>query len=124
MIGVGDLMQSLSLVEFIPAQDGRKAKLEERARHYEPIWTTSLCHLDEERWLEADSQGNLIVLQRNADAPTEQDRSRLEVTSEIGIGEQINRIRKLHVPAGDNTIVHPRAFLASVSISGSSFKQG
>ncbi|RSM00698.1 hypothetical protein CEP52_008989 [Fusarium oligoseptatum] len=113
MIGVGDLMQSLSLVEFIPAQDGRKAKLEERARHYEPIWTTSLCHLDEERWLEADSQGNLIVLQRNVDAPTEQDRSRLEVTSEIGIGEQINRIRKLHVPAGDNTIVHPRAFLAS-----------
>ncbi|KAI8723333.1 DNA damage-binding protein 1 [Fusarium sp. LHS14.1] len=113
MIGVGDLMQSLSLVEFIPAQDGRKAKLEERARHYEPIWTTSICHLDEERWLEADSQGNLIVLQRNVDAPTEQDRSRLEVTSEIGIGEQINRIRKLHIPAGDNAIVHPRAFLAS-----------
>ena len=117
MIGVGDLMQSLSLVEFVPAQDGNKAKLEERARHYESIWTTAVCHIEGERWLEADSQGNLIVLQQNVDAPTEQDRSRLQITSEIGIGEQINRIRKLNVPAADNSIVHPRAFLATVSNS-------
>lgn len=115
MIGVGDLMQSLSLVEFIPAQDGNKAKLEERARHFEPLWTTAVCHIEGERWLEADSQGNLVVLQRNADAPTEQDRRRLEIISEMSIGEQINRIRKLHVPAAENSIVHPRAFLASVS---------
>ncbi|CAJ0549478.1 Ff.00g030910.m01.CDS01 [Fusarium sp. VM40] len=113
MIGVGDLMQSLSLVEFIPAQDGNKAKLEERARHFEPLWTTAVCHIEGERWLEADSQGNLVVLQRNADAPTEQDRRRLEIISEMSIGEQINRIRKLHVPAAENSIVHPRAFLAS-----------
>lgn len=117
MIGVGDLMQSLSLVEFVPAQDGNKAKLEERARHYESIWTTAVCHIEGERWLEADSQGNLIVLQQNVNAPTEQDRSRLQITSEIGIGEQINRIRKLNVPAADNSIVHPRAFLATVSNS-------
>ncbi|KAH7189364.1 mono-functional DNA-alkylating methyl methanesulfonate N-term-domain-containing protein [Fusarium flagelliforme] len=114
MIGVGDLMQSLSLIEFVPAQDGNKAKLEERARHYESIWTTAVCHIEGERWLEADSQGNLVVLQQNVDAPTEQDRSRLQITSEIGIGEQINRIRKLNVPAADNSIVHPRAFLATV----------
>ncbi|KAJ4138175.1 hypothetical protein NW768_001993 [Fusarium equiseti] len=113
MIGVGDLMQSLSLIEFVPAQDGNKAKLEERARHYESIWTTAVCHIEGERWLEADSRGNLVVLRQNVDAPTEQDRSRLEITSEIGIGEQINRIRKLNVPAADNSIVHPRAFLAS-----------
>ncbi|CAG7564067.1 unnamed protein product [Fusarium equiseti] len=114
MIGVGDLMQSLSLIEFVPAQDGNKAKLEERARHYESIWTTAVCHIEGERWLEADSQGNLVVLQQNVDAPTEQDRSRLQITSEIGIGEQINRIRKLNVPAADNSIVHPQAFLATV----------
>ncbi|EWY96646.1 DNA damage-binding protein 1 [Fusarium oxysporum NRRL 32931] len=113
MIGVVDLMQSLSLVEFIPAQDGNKAKLEERARHFEPLWATSVCHIEGERWLEADSKGNLVVLQRNVDAPTEQDRSRLEITSEMNIGEQINRIRKLHVPMAENGIVHPRAFLAS-----------
>ncbi|KAF5022284.1 hypothetical protein F66182_5661 [Fusarium sp. NRRL 66182] len=113
MIGVSDLMQSLSLVEFVPSQDGNKAKLEERARHFEPLWATAVCHVEGERWLEADSQGNLVVLQRNVDAPTEQDRSRLEVTSEMSIGEQINRIRKLHVPTAENSIVHPRAFLAS-----------
>ncbi|KAK7427474.1 hypothetical protein QQZ08_006080 [Neonectria magnoliae] len=112
-IGVVDLMQSLALVEFIPSQDGSKAKLEERARHYEPGWATSVCHLDKERWLEGDAQGNIIVLQRNAEALTEQDRSRLEVTSEINIGEQINRIRKLHVAVNENSIVSPRAFLAS-----------
>ncbi|KPM40028.1 DNA damage-binding protein 1b [Neonectria ditissima] len=112
-IGVVDLMQSLALVEFIPSQDGSKAKLEERARHYEPGWATSVCHLDDERWLEGDAQGNIIVLQRNANALTEQDRSRLEVTSEINIGEQINRIRKLHVAVNEDSIVSPRAFLAS-----------
>ncbi|WXC65387.1 hypothetical protein SNK03_011191 [Fusarium graminearum] len=113
MIGVGDLMQSLSLVEFIPAQDGNKAQLQERARHFESLWTTAVCHIEGERWLEADSRGNLVVLQRNVNAPTEQDRRRMEITSEMGIGEQINRIRKLNVPAAENNIVHPRAFLAS-----------
>ncbi|PHH87622.1 hypothetical protein CDD83_8619 [Cordyceps sp. RAO-2017] len=114
LIGVVDLMQSLSLVEFIPPLDGARAKLEERARHYEPAWATSVCHLDDDRWLEADAQGNIIVLRRNLEAPTDQDRSRLEVTSEMNIGEQINRIRALHVAPTENAIVHPRAFLGSV----------
>lgn len=115
IIGVGDMMQSLSLVEFTPPQEGNKAKLEERARHHEPLWTTSLCHLADERWLQADTHGNLVVLQRNPEAPTEQDRRKLEVISEINIGEQINRVRKLQVPHNDNSIIHPRAFLGSVS---------
>lgn len=115
MIGVVDLMQSLSLVEFIPPLDGARAKLEERARHYQPAWATSVCHLDENRWLEADAQGNIVVLRRNMEAPTEQDRSRLEVTSEINIGEQINRMRRLHVASAENAVVYPRAFLGSVS---------
>lgn len=115
MIGVVDLMQSLSLVEFIPSQDGNRARLEERARHHQPGWATSVSHLDGERWLEADAQGNIIVLQRNPDGPTEQDRSKLEVTSEINIGEQINRIRRLHVAPSDNVVVSPKAFLGSVS---------
>lgn len=116
IIGVVDLMQSLTLVEFIPAKDGGNAKLVEQARHYQPAWATTVCHLDGERWLEADAQGNLIVLQRNADAPTEQDRARLEITSELNLGEQINRIRKLNVASSENAVVSPRAFLASVSI--------
>lgn len=114
-IGVVDLMQSLSLVEFIPSQDGAPARLEEKARHYQPGWATSVCHLDGEKWLEADAQGNIVVLRRNRDAPTAQDRNRLEIISEMNIGEQINRIRKLNVPTNANDIVSPRAFLGSVS---------
>jgi len=114
MIGVVDLMQSLALVEFIPSQDGSRPKLEERARHYQPAWATSVCHLDGDRWLEADAQGNIIVLRRNQEAPTEQDKRRLEITSEMNIGEQINRIRRLHVASSESAIVSPKAFLGSV----------
>ncbi|KAI5463857.1 mono-functional DNA-alkylating methyl methanesulfonate N-term-domain-containing protein [Mariannaea sp. PMI_226] len=112
-IGVVDLMQSLSLVEFIPPKDGNKAQLIERARHYEAIWATSVCHLEEEKWLVADAQGNVIVLQRNSNAATENDARRLEVTSEIHIGEQVNRIRKLQVATSESSIVSPKAFLAT-----------
>lgn len=117
IIGVSDLMQSLSLVEFTPPKDGEPAKLEEKARHFQAAWSTSVCHLDEERWLETDAQGNIIVLARNPDAPTEQDRGRLEITSEMNIGEQINKIRKLNVAPSENAVVSPKAFLASVSFS-------
>lgn len=116
MIGVADLMQSLSLVEFTPPKDGAPAKLEEKARHYQSAWATSVCHLEDERWLETDAQGNIIVLARNPDAPTEHDRSRLEITSEMNLGEQINRIRKLNIAPTENAVVSPKAFLASVSI--------
>ncbi|OAA77040.1 DNA damage-binding protein 1 [Akanthomyces lecanii RCEF 1005] len=114
MIGVADLMQSLSLVEFTPPKHGEPAKLEEKARHFQSAWATSVCHLDDERWLEADAQGNIIVLARNSDAPTEQDRGRLEITSEIHLGEQINKMRKLNVAPTDNAAVSPKAFLASI----------
>ncbi|KAL6690009.1 mono-functional DNA-alkylating methyl methanesulfonate N-term domain-containing protein [Trichoderma pleuroticola] len=114
IIGIGDLMQSLTLVEFTPGQDGKKATLEEKARHYQQAWTTSISALDDSRWLEADAQGNIIVLRQNKEAPTEQDRSQLEITSELNIGEQINRIRKIQVAPAENAIVVPKAFLGSV----------
>ncbi|KAG6183092.1 hypothetical protein E4U25_003974 [Claviceps purpurea] len=113
-IGVIDLMQSLSLLEFFPSKDGSKARLEEKARHFQQGWATSVCHLDGERWLEADGQGNIIVLERNEDAPTEYDRRKLSVVSAMNIGEQINRMRRLHVPSSENAVLSPKAFLGSV----------
>ncbi|KAK0391347.1 hypothetical protein NLU13_0848 [Sarocladium strictum] len=113
IIGVVDLMQSLSLVEFIPSTGGEKPKLQERARHYQAGWATAVSHLEGDRWLEADAQGNLMVLQRNSKAPTEQDQRRLVVTSEMNLGEQINKIRTLNVPVNEKAVVTPRAFLAS-----------
>ena len=115
LIGVVDLMQSLTLLEFIPPQDGSPARLEQKARHYEPGWATCVSHYHGEQWVECDAQGNVLILSRNAKAPTEQDRGRLEVTSEFNIGEQINRIRKLNVSSPESAIVTPRVFLASVS---------
>lgn len=114
-IGIVDLMQSLTLIDFIPPKDGAQAKLEEKARHYQQGWATSVSNLDENTWLEADAQGNLIVLRQNLEAPTPQDRTRLEIISEINLGEQINRIRKLHITTSENAIVSPKAFLGSVS---------
>ncbi|KAG6013037.1 hypothetical protein E4U54_007164 [Claviceps lovelessii] len=113
-IGVVDLMQSLSLLEYFPAQDGSSARLEEKARHNQPGWATSVCHLDGERWLETDGQGNIVVLERDEDAPTEYDRKKLSIVGEMNIGEQINRIRKLHVAASESAIVSPKAFLGSI----------
>ncbi|KAM3511504.1 hypothetical protein MY11210_004862 [Beauveria gryllotalpidicola] len=114
MIGVADIMQSLSLVEFTPPKDGESAKLEEKARHFQSLWATASCHLGGERWLETDAQGNVIVLARNPDAPTEHDRRRLEITSEMNLGEQINKIQRLNVAPADNVVVSPKAFLASI----------
>ncbi|EGY14105.1 hypothetical protein VD0002_g1301 [Verticillium dahliae] len=114
MIGVADLMQSMTLVEFLPAKDGRKAKLIERARHFEYIWATAVCSLGEESWLEADAQGNLMILERQPDAPTEHDQKQMRTTSEMHLGEQVNKIRPLQITATENDIIVPKAFLATV----------
>ena len=116
VIGVADLMQSLTLVEFIPPVEGASGQLVERARHFQPQWATDVCEVGEGQWLLADAQGNLSILRRNIDAPTEQDRRRLDVTSEMNIGEQINRIRRLYVAPAENTVVQPKAFLGSVRL--------
>ncbi|OLN98037.1 DNA damage-binding protein 1a [Colletotrichum chlorophyti] len=114
MIGIADLMQSMTLVEFIPSQDGNKAKLIERARHFQYIWATSVCHLEGHSWLEADAQGNLMVLRRNPEAPTEHDRKQMEVISDFHLGEQVNKIRPLNITPNENDPIVPKAFLATV----------
>ncbi|KAF5497524.1 DNA damage-binding protein 1 [Colletotrichum siamense] len=114
MIGVADLMQSMTLIEFIPAQEGNKARLVERARHFQYIWATAVCHLEQDLWIEADAQGNLMVLRRNPNAPTEHDKKQMEVISEFHLGEQINKIRPLDVVSGENDPIEPKAFLATV----------
>ncbi|KAF9874729.1 DNA damage-binding protein 1 [Colletotrichum karsti] len=114
MIGVADLMQSMTLVEFVPAQDGDKARLIERARHFQYIWATSVCHLEEHSWLEADAQGNVMVLRRNPNAPTEHDKKQMEVISEFHLGEQVNKIRPLDIQPNEEDPIVPMAFVATV----------
>ncbi|KAJ1331792.1 DNA damage-binding protein 1 [Microdochium nivale] len=113
-IAVGDLMKSMVLVEFTPASEGKPAKLTEVARHYQAAWSTAVCHIEDQTWLEAESAGNLMVLKRNEGGVTVEDRHRLQLIGEINLGEMVNKIRKVTVDARANAIVVPRAFLGTV----------
>lgn len=114
-IAVADLMKSMSLVEFTPAADGQPPKLTEVSRHYQSFWATALCHVDGDAWLESDAHGNLMVLRKNATGVTLDDKRRMEVTSEINLGEMVNKMRKVTVDASDNAIIVPKAFVGTVS---------
>ncbi|KAK3687711.1 mono-functional DNA-alkylating methyl methanesulfonate N-term-domain-containing protein [Podospora appendiculata] len=114
IIAVADLTKSISLVEFMPGKDGESPKLVEVARHYQSAWATAVCHVEDESWLEADSQGNLMVLRRNPKGVTLEDQRRLEITSEMNLGEQVNKIRKISVETSPGAMIVPKAFLGTV----------
>ncbi|KAG8166430.1 hypothetical protein KVR01_002119 [Diaporthe batatas] len=114
IIAVADLMKSISLLEFIPAKDGNSAMLTERARHYQSAWATAVCHIEDQSWLEADAQGNLMVLRRNPDGPTLDDQRRMETVSEMNLGEMVNCIRKIAVETSSSAMIVPQAFLGTV----------
>ncbi len=134
MIAVADLMKSVSVVEYIPGGgdvggdgNGKAAskssgagsgspKLVERARHFGSVWATAVGHVEGESWLEADAQGNLMVLRRNAEGVTAQDQRRMDVTSEMNLGEMVNRIRGVEVETTPGAMIVPRAFLGTVSL--------
>ncbi|KAI1468854.1 mono-functional DNA-alkylating methyl methanesulfonate N-term-domain-containing protein [Daldinia caldariorum] len=114
IIAVADLMKSMTLVEYVPPANGQRAKLVEVARDYQAFWSTAVSHIDQESWLESDSEGNLLVLRRNLAGVTIEDKRRMEITSEINLGEMVNKIRKVVVDASENAVVVPRAFLGTV----------
>lgn len=115
IIAVGDLMKSLSLVEYFPAQDGKPPALMEVARHYQSAWTTAICHIEDHSWLVADAQGNVFVLRRNQNGPTLEDQRRMEMTSELNLGEMVNCVRKVAVETNPNAMIIPKAFVGTVS---------
>ena len=86
------------------------------ARHMLSCWTTAISHIEGNSYLESDHLGNLIVVQRNVNGVTLEDRQRLEVTSEINLGEQVNKIVSFHVEASATAKVIPHAFLATVGL--------
>ncbi|KAK0663036.1 mono-functional DNA-alkylating methyl methanesulfonate N-term-domain-containing protein [Cercophora samala] len=120
IIGVADVMKSMTLVEYIPAGTGKegnssdKDKLVEVARHWQSASGTALCHVDGDDWLEADDQGNLMMLRRNTDAVVVEDRKVMNVTAEMNLGEMVNRIRSVRVETSKAAMVVPRAFLGTV----------
>lgn len=114
VIAVTDLMKSLSLVEHTLGTAGQPDQLKEIARHFDTVWGTALAPVGENSYLEADAEGNLFVLERDVKGFSAEDRRRLRVTSEILLGELVNRIRPITVTPSPGAVVIPKAFLATV----------
>lgn len=114
VIGVTDLMKSMSLVEYKKGRVGMPDTLTEVARHFETIWGTAVANVEKDTYLQADAEGNLMVLQHNITGLLDEDKRRLTVTSEMLLGEMVNRIRRIDVTPTPGAVVVPRAFLATV----------
>lgn len=113
-IAVADLMKSISIIESNEI-DALTIETKEVARHFSTVWTTAVADIGANQWLVSDAEGNLIVLRRNLDGITEEDRRRLEVTSEFLLGEMVNRIRPVNIPQTSTVTVTPKAFLGTVN---------
>ncbi|KAJ4379673.1 hypothetical protein N0V86_004855 [Didymella sp. IMI 355093] len=114
VIAIADLMKSLVVVEYRPGEDGLSDKLIEVARHYQTTWATAVAEVDMNTYLESDAEGNLAVLVRNPEGVTDDDKKRLQTTSELLLGEMVNRIRRIDVIAQPDAVVLPRAFMGTV----------
>lgn len=115
VIAVADIIKSLTILELRPrTEDGSPPKLVERARHLQQVWTTAVDHLGENFWLQTDANGHVMVLREKTDAAASQDRKRMELTSIMNLGEQVNQIRHLNIAPDENAIVWPKAFLGTV----------
>ena len=90
LIVVGDLMKSVSLLRYEPAESA----IVELARDFNPNWMTAVDALDDDAYLGAENSFNLFTLRRNSDASTDEERSRLDVAGEFHLGEFVNRFRR------------------------------
>jgi DNA damage-binding protein 1 len=96
-IVVGDLMRSMSLIRYnampvcsctvedTAANDrdhdnlyDAQETLEEIARDFNPLWLTSVQVLDDETFLAADNNFNVVTLRKNSEATSEEERCRLD----------------------------------------------
>lgn len=109
-------MKSISITIYTPGQNGLDDTLVETGRHFQTAWGTAVAHVGEDTWLEADAEGNLMVLKQNVTGVTLDDRRRLEVESDIRLGEMVNRIRsfEVEVDAKNPAPVVPKAFMGTV----------
>lgn len=117
LIAVADLMKSVSVLEYREKSPAHplSEELVEVARHYQTVWATAVSDVDNNVWLLGDSDENLIVLARDTEGATEDDKKRLRVTSEMALGEMVNKIRAVDVQVQTSAPVIPRAFIGTVS---------
>ncbi|KAE8668377.1 DNA damage-binding protein 1 [Hibiscus syriacus] len=88
-IVVGDLMKSVSLLIY----KHEEGAIEERARDYNANWMSAVEILDDDVYLGAENNFNLLTVRKNSEGATDEERSRLEVVGEYHLGEFVNRFR-------------------------------
>ncbi|GMJ12602.1 damaged DNA binding protein 1A [Hibiscus trionum] len=88
-IVVGDLMKSISLLIY----KHEEGAIEERARDYNANWMSAVEILDDDVYLGAENNFNLLTVRKNSEGTTDEERSRLEVVGEYHLGEFVNRFR-------------------------------
>ncbi|KAF2428256.1 hypothetical protein EJ08DRAFT_735649 [Tothia fuscella] len=114
LIAIADLMKSVSVIEYKRGREGLPDILVEVARHYQTTWGTAVASVGQGLWLEGDAEGNLLVLAKEEEGVSEEDRRRLRVVGEVGLGEMVNRIRSVDVVGVGGAVIVPRAFLGTV----------
>ena len=113
-IAVADLMKSISLLSYTRGRNGLADTLTETARHYSTVWSTAVTHISgTDDYLLSDDQSNLLVLHQNKQGVTKSDQRRLEITSELRLGELVNKIQPIPSSVTSSTAVSPKAFLAT-----------
>lgn len=88
-IAVGDLMKSINLNVFKPADN----TIEEIARDYNPNWVTAMEIIDDDTFIGAEQNFNFYVVRRNSEAATDEERLRLLTVGEYHAGDFVNRFR-------------------------------
>lgn len=85
---VGDLMRSISLIEYYP----KHQVIEELASDFNTNFCTEIAMLTENIYMGSEGHNNLFVLRYNPEATTEQARCRLDTVGQYHIGENVNKM--------------------------------
>lgn len=91
-------MHGPSILEYRPDKENESAEFVEVARAFKPSWLTALELLDENTVFCSDTDGNLVVWERQFSGVTADDNRRLRQISSMKIGEYVNRIRRSMCP--------------------------
>lgn len=83
-------MKSMQLLLYKPGE----SRIELRARDYNPAWISAAAMLDDDVYIGAENNYNLLTLRKNDDAAGEDERCRLEVIGHFYLGDFVNRFSR------------------------------
>ncbi|XP_031628469.1 DNA damage-binding protein 1 isoform X2 [Contarinia nasturtii] len=86
---VGDLMRSITLLQHKQME----GSFEEISRDYEPKWMTAVEIIDDETFLGAENELNLIVCQKDSAATTDEERQQMPEVAHYHLGDMVNVFR-------------------------------